>query len=398
MNARLALLILAAATALGCGGAQTSKPNPCEPPGCFTPQPNCAYTNRPAVFVGNAGSSSVSAFQLVAPNSAAGVGLVCGSPFGVTAPPTALAGGEPAGEQTYLIVLSAPQKTILLFRVDPLTSILTGPVATVTTPYTPVAAATLGGAFQPFYVANAEGSVSAYEISGQTASPTVTEIPGSPFPAGAGPAAIAATSGPPFVYVANSRSNDISGYSVDPATGALTPLPGSPFPAGTSPSSIKVWPPQVPSPTGGATVVIVTNAGSDNVSMYSVASDGSLTPVPGSPFPAGTTPSSVNLGDYLPMRHVYVANSGSNNVSGYSIDDATGVLTPLVGSPFPAGQGPSSIAVAFSDELVYVANTGSASMSVFTADTATGVLTPIPGSPFAVGQSPNPVIFFQTPE
>src|SRR5258707_11777673 len=44
------------------------------------------------------------------------------------------------------------------------------------------------------------------------------------------------------VYVANTVSNDVSAYSVDPGAGALTVIPGSPFPA---------W----PVPVGAAPVV-----------------------------------------------------------------------------------------------------------------------------------------------
>ncbi len=45
----------------------------------------------------------------------------------------------------------------------------------------------------------------------------------------------------------------------------------------------------------------------------------------------------------------YVANCGSpctrspGNVSAYSIDGITGALTPVAGSPFPAGSGPRSV-------------------------------------------------------
>jgi DNA-binding beta-propeller fold protein YncE len=44
------------------------------------------------------------------------------------------------------------------------------------------------------------------------------------------------------VYVANSGSNDISAYTIDPTSGALTPVAGSPFAAGVNPSSIRVFP------------------------------------------------------------------------------------------------------------------------------------------------------------
>ena len=41
-----------------------------------------------------------------------------------------------------------------------------------------------------------------------------------------------------FLFVANSGSNNISGFSVDPVTGQLATVPGSPFPTGARPASI----------------------------------------------------------------------------------------------------------------------------------------------------------------
>jgi 6-phosphogluconolactonase (cycloisomerase 2 family) len=35
-----------------------------------------------------------------------------------------------------------------------------------------------------------------------------------------------------FAYVANSADNDLSAYTIDPASGALTPNPAAPFLAG----------------------------------------------------------------------------------------------------------------------------------------------------------------------
>ena len=39
-------------------------------------------------------------------------------------------------------------------------------------------------------------------------------------------------------------------------------------------------------------------------------------------------------------RFVYVVNYGSNNISGFAIDDVTGSLTAMDGSPFPSGDAP----------------------------------------------------------
>src|SRR5260370_4461074 len=43
---------------------------------------------------------------------------------------------------------------------------------------------------------------------------------------------------PAFTYATNATSNDISAYSIAPATGVLTPVPGAPFPAGGFPFGV----------------------------------------------------------------------------------------------------------------------------------------------------------------
>jgi 6-phosphogluconolactonase len=58
-------------------------------------------------------------------------------------------------------------------------------------------------------------------------------------------------------------------------------------------------------------------------------------------------------------KFVYVANAGSGNVSAYSIG-ANGALTPISGSPFAAGgesvAEPFSLAVDPTGKFAYVAN------------------------------------------
>ena len=90
-----------------------------------------------------------------------------------------------------------------------------------------------------------------------------------------------------------------------------------------------------------AEFVYVANAGSNNVSAYSIGPNGALTPVAGSPFPAGSDPRSLAVD--LFRRFVCVANALSNNVSVYRIG-ANGGLTLVAGSPFPAGSDPRSLA------------------------------------------------------
>jgi 6-phosphogluconolactonase (cycloisomerase 2 family) len=143
-----------------------------------------------------------------------------------------------------------------------------------------------------------------------------------------------------FAYVANEFSDNVSGYTINATTGALPPLAGSPFPAGTFPQAITVDP--------AGRFVYVANGGDfeslGSVSGYTInAATGALTPVAGSPFPAGAAPSAVTVD---PSGHfTYVANGDADNISGYAINATSGALTPLAGSPFPAGVGPSSVVI-----------------------------------------------------
>ena len=71
------------------------------------------------------------------------------------------------------------------------------------------------------------GSVSAYTIDGTTG--VLTQIPGSPFPAGQNSHSVVADPTGQFLYVANHDSNDVSAYIIDGTSGALTPIAGSPL-------------------------------------------------------------------------------------------------------------------------------------------------------------------------
>jgi 6-phosphogluconolactonase (cycloisomerase 2 family) len=86
--------------------------------------------------------------------------------------------------------------------------------------------------------------------------------------------------------VANISGDDVSAYTINATTGALTQITGSPFPAGTQPFSVTVDP--------SAKFAYVANGGGGNVSAYtSDATTGALTQITGSPFPSGGQPNSV---------------------------------------------------------------------------------------------------------
>ena len=141
----------------------------------------------------------------------------------------------------------------------------------------------------------------------------------------------------------------------------------------------------------------VANSGDNTVSAYTInGTTGALTQIASSPFAAGTQPNSVTVDPS--GKFAYVANTGGN-VSAYTINATSGVLTPVAGSPFAAGANPLSVTVDPSGTFVYVANAGNPgpngssgnNVSAYTLNATTGALTEVAGSPFAAGGAPQSV-------
>jgi 6-phosphogluconolactonase (cycloisomerase 2 family) len=377
------------------------------------------------------GATVISAYSI---NSSSGaLTQAAGSPFTtgpfIQRPKMAI---DPSGKFLY----ADGSAGVFAFTIDPLTGALApvagSPFAADNTPQS--ISVDAKGKF--VYVANnGSSTISAFAIN--ATSGALTPVPGSPFATGSGfPVSISLNPSSTFAYVATTGSSQfpIFAYSIDPITGALTPLAGSPFNTGNLlPSWISVDPSgaflyqattagtiqaftiapgtgsltaagstfvrttvsngvQLAISSGTAPVtfapqfVLVANSGSNNVSAYTInPTSGALVAVPGSPFAAGTSPMSVSTD--LAGRFAYVANNGSNNISAFAINQTTGVMSPVAGGPFGAGTGPQSVAVDRSSEFVYAGNFGSQNVSEFTLNFATGALSPISGSP--VGTSFN---------
>jgi 6-phosphogluconolactonase len=114
--------------------------------------------------------------------------------------------------------------------------------------------------------------------------------------------------------------------------------------------------------------------GPNTVSAYRVGADGSLIPVPGSPFITGGTGSGggsfaiPRITTAVVGRYLYVANDGSDDVSAFSVDAASGVLTLVSGSPFDTGgaAGPGiALATTRDNRFLYAANGLSQDITTF---------------------------------
>jgi 6-phosphogluconolactonase (cycloisomerase 2 family) len=139
--------------------------------------------------------------------------------------------------------------------------------------------------------------------------------------------------------------------------------------------------------------------GENTVAGYDVNADGSLTPLPGSPFHVGgaglgagnASQGSLQLSD--DGRYLLAVDAGSNQISVLKID-ADGSLEPVDGSPVASG-GVNPVSIAVSHDLVFVANqgpdvhVGDTNYTGFTLD-AGGQLQPIPGATYVLPSDAKP--------
>jgi 6-phosphogluconolactonase (cycloisomerase 2 family) len=189
-----------------------------------------------------------------------------------------------------------------------------------------------------------------------------------------------------FLYVNNSgdaQTHAVNGFSVA-SNGALTLIPGSPFLTGGAASGISTISDTIVASTVG-NFLYVPNGNSSSITVFSVNPEtGFLTPVPGSPFPTGQGNDQISLTVTSDNRFLYAVHSMTARIVAFSIG-ANGALTPVPGSPFFAGNILTGRAkVSPDNRLLSVALDNNNRVSVLSI-AADGSLTPVPGSPFAAG-------------
>jgi 6-phosphogluconolactonase len=221
-------------------------------------------------------------------------------------------------------------------------------------------------------------TISVYTISGASVAFSAN------FPADDFASAIAVSPTANFVYVTNTIGSqpllqgEVTQYSYDPTSGALSKV--NTYLAGTTPSGIAIAP--------KGQYLYVANFGSNNVSGFMVASDGTLSPTNASPYAAGIGPQAM-VADPV-ENFLYVADYTSNQISGYKISAASGQLSPLAPAAVSTGTGPTDIAIDPTGVYLYTTNIAVASLSGFHVNTTSGTLGPIqtsfptPGQPSAI--------------
>jgi 6-phosphogluconolactonase (cycloisomerase 2 family) len=187
-----------------------------------------------------------------------------------------------------------------------------------------------------------------------------------------------------YVYATVPAANQIFAYREDPNTGILTLLSGSPYPAGDGATSAVLHP--------SGKFLYAANPGQTeyDISLFAIASDGVLTEI------TPRTPVGVNASQpsFLAMdpggSYLYVANTKSNNISVFSID-SNGTLTQLANSPFVVGLTPLNMQVTPSGNFLYVTTSGVSDGNgfIFGFSVNAGVLTSLGAPSSSFGEIPN---------
>src|ERR1700733_8876662 len=173
-----------------------------------------------------------------------------------------------------------------------------------------------------------------------------------------------------------------------PGVPAFAPVPGSTFTTGGIPDSVAF------SPNGkllaNANDLTSTTNPTGTVSVFSVAADGALTQVTGSPFETGGGPGPIA---FRPSGGVLADANADSTVSVFSVS-AAGALTQVAGSPFStsASNGQNAMSFSSNGKLLATANFKDSTVSMFSV-AADGALTQVPGSPFALSATPDSLAF-----
>jgi DNA-binding beta-propeller fold protein YncE len=294
------------------------------------------------LFVGNAGSNTVSAFHIDAGSGK--LTSVPGSPFVSGARPEGVA-VDPTGR--FVFVANQASSSISVFSIGANGALVpaAGSPFAASSPFelaiNPSGGVLFASNFPDSTVSDLN-TVSAFQIGANGA---LTAVPGSPFatanaPGFASSVGLVTDPGGKFLFVADHMAQAVVPFNINASNGMLTQASALPTPPASCGVSCHNNPLRVTVHPNGQ-LVYATNVQAGTVSVFGLVSGG-LSPI--AEFPTGQHPFGVALdpkGNFL-----YVVNKVDNNISVFSVSMATGSLSPVSGSPFPAGgNGPIGIVI-----------------------------------------------------
>lgn len=197
---------------------------------------------------------------------------------------------------------------------------------------------------------------------------------------GLAPSAMAIDSTSRFAVVANKGASTLSVYSINSATGFLS--------SSGTPIALNVSAPKLVTANGN--FVFVASANAIDVLTFN-SSNGTFTLATGSII--GAPPPFNFVALYAPPQatnRLYALDAASNSIVPYTVSN-TGVLT--AGAAIPVGTQPAAMIADEANAFLFVSNTGSNNLSVFRVDPATGVLTGAVTPLVSTGTSPGALAF-----
>jgi len=202
-----------------------------------------------------------------------------------------------------------------------------------------------------------------------------------------------------FLFVSNTGSDNVSVFNINPRTGGLTPVAGSPFATGSSSGDLGI----AVSTTPDGRYLVATNTGSNNITVFSLASNGILSRIVGSPFPTLKSPDGIRIspdGKFLAVAETAFPPSEetTNQVENFSIAQ-NGTLTSL-GAFAGGGTGSlTDVDIDCSSSFLYGGEANDTNTIVDAYSIASnGSLTAISGSPFLAGPGDNSNVVLLSPD
>jgi 6-phosphogluconolactonase len=231
------------------------------------------------------------------------------------------------------------------------------------------------------YASTNAGEILTYRISSSVPFESLSSIPApnTPYFGELSP------SGP--VYAIDANSNALDAFVVNYSNGSLSPLSGSPFSLGSSTGS-----------SAGFTSIdgffYVGNTNGTISGFDTTGTGGITTPVPGSPYPAGVAPLNL-IWNNSNLLVLYAADFSNDAIWAYTvgINQNDGSLTAIPGSPFATPPNSAPAGMAAVGNTLYVALSGTNQIAAYSIGSS-GALTTVPGSPFAAGGGPESLLSF----
>lgn len=330
--------------------------------------------------------------------------------------------GGPAPRFAY--VFNQGSNTAEEFSITPGNGVLVPLVGCPANPYVISNAAVVDSTDRFVYDASGTGNVYVSSINPIAGCLTLLAI--SPT-AGLGPQGIVITPNNQYLYVSDNITNNIDGFTINPATGLLAAIPGSPWPAGPSPDGIAVDP-------TGTYLYVANDVAAGSINGFTIGPGGALGGLAGFPVAIGAKPSGLVIdpnhefllvtlnvakqllsyrinpanGTLFPPKvaatlagplgvaispigqTVFVADNVAGKVSGFLVNPGTG--GPAVNGNNVVGFKPMGLTIDRSGNYLYVAVNGANTVHGFSINPNTGLLAPIPGSPWPAGLGPSVVV------